>query len=162
MVMTAPILLVAGDGPVTEKLVPMAVLLGWDAREVTDLPAFEAILPDAVAVVVTSHHEDLDGPALQAALARRPVYLGAMGSRRTQERRRAWLVAHGVTEDQQAPIHGPAGLDIGADGPAEIALAILAELVATVRGRAGAGALKDREGPIHPELAPGTAYCPGG
>lgn len=161
--MTRPILLVVGDGPVSEALRPMAELLGWVPALATDLATVETVLPSATAVVVLSHHEDLDAPALAMALDHAPAYIGAMGSRRTQERRRDWLVEHGVDDLAQERVHGPAGLDIGADGPAEIALAILAELVATVRGRAGAaGALKDRGGPIHPELEPGTAYCPGG
>ena len=151
-----------GDGPVSQSLVPLAQLVGWRARVVTDLASVAAAMPDADAVVVTSHHEEVDAPALAAALEHAPAYIGAMGSRKTQERRRSWLLDHGISEEAQQPIHGPAGLDIGADGPPEIALAILAELVATVRGAAAAGSLKDRPGPIHPELAPGEAYCPPG
>ena len=85
-----------------------------------------------------------------------------MGSRKTQQSRRDYLTEHGVGEEQQGRVRGPAGLDIGADGPGEIALSILAELVATVRGRAGTGSLSDRDGPIHPELGPGEAFCPTG
>jgi xanthine dehydrogenase accessory factor len=85
-----------------------------------------------------------------------------MGSRRTQARRREWLVAHGATDEQLARLHAPAGLDIGADTPPEIALAVLAELVATVRGAPATGSLRDREGPIHPGLAAGEATCPTG
>ncbi len=160
--MTSPLLLVAGNGPVTEAIAPMAELLGWTPVVVDDLAAFEKALPGATGVVVLSHDDGLDGPALAAALAAAPPYVGAMGSRRTQERRRTWLAEHGVPVEAQAPIHGPAGLDIGADGPPEIALSILAELVAVVRGRTVPGSLADRDGPIHPELAPGEAFCPGG
>jgi xanthine dehydrogenase accessory factor len=85
-----------------------------------------------------------------------------MGARTTQGRRRDWLLAQGLAEEDLAPIHGPAGLDIGADSPAEIALSILAELVATVRGRRAVGSLRDTSGPIHPELGPGEAFCPTG
>src|SRR5262245_56847892 len=150
-------LLVVGDGPVAEALVPQAELLGWSPTVVSDLAAAKEALPDVDAVVVTSDHDDVDGPALAAALSRAPAYIGAMGSRRTQERRRAWLLDHGLSPDDLEPIHGPAGLDIGADAPPEIALAIMAELVATVRGAAVAGSLRDRTGPIHPDLPPGTA-----
>lgn len=139
----------------------MAEVLGWTPVVATDLAAFEDRMPDAEAVVVLTHHEDLDGPALAAALETDVVYIGAMGSRRTQERRRAWLVEHGVDEAAQQRVHGPAGLDIGADSPGEIALAILAELVSVVRGHHASGGLRDKAGPIHPELEPGAAYCPG-
>jgi xanthine/CO dehydrogenase XdhC/CoxF family maturation factor len=152
-----PSLVVVGEGPVASALAPMAELLGWSVAVVTD-----ADLPDADAVVVTSHDEAVDAAALQVALEGSPAYIGGMGSRRTQTRRREWLLANGVHEHDLARIHGPAGLDIGADSPAEIALAILAELVATVRGRTGVGSIRDREGPIHPELGPGEAFCPTG
>ena len=156
-------LLVVGAGPVSDAIAPMAEVLGWQCEVVDDLDAARSALPGVSAVVVTSHHDGVDAPALAAALETPSVrYIGAMGSRRTQQRRRDWLSDNGVDEAAQAPIHGPAGLDIGADGPAEIALAVLAELVATMRGRAGAGSLQDRSGPIHPELGPGEAYCPTG
>lgn len=156
-------LLVVGAGPVADALDPLARTLGWDCRVVDELqPALDG-LPAADAVVVTSHHEGVDGPVIAAALATASVaYVGAMGSRRTQQRRRDWLTEHDVAEADQARVHGPAGLDIGADGPAEIALSILAELVACLRGRAGAGSLRDSDGPIHPELGPGEAFCPAG
>ncbi len=160
--MTDRILLVVGDGPVADALSPMAALLGWQPVVALTLAEVQARVPSAHAVVVTSHHDDVDGPAIAAALAAQPAYVGAMGSRRTQARRREWLLAHGHTEADLAPVHGPAGLDIGADAPAEIALSILAELVATVRGAHAAGSLKDRAGPIHPDLPPGEAVCPTG
>ena len=160
--MGAQRLLVVGDGPVAEALVPMAQLLGWGASTAVTMPEVEAALPGSTAVVVTSHDEDVDAAAIAKALESEPVYLGGMGSRRTQARRREWLLAHGVAEAQLDRIHGPAGLDIGADSPAEIALSILAELVATVRGAATVGSISDREGPIHPDLPPGTAFCPTG
>ena len=155
-------LLVVGDGPVSDALQAMAAVLGWDTVVARTTQEVEAALPAATAVVVTSHHEDLDAPAIAAALAARPAYVAAMGSRRTQARRREWLVANGVPGADLAALHAPAGLDIGADGPPEIALSVLAELVATVRGAGGAGSLRDRSGPIHPGLAPGEATCPTG
>jgi len=155
-------LLVVGDGPVSQALVPMAELLGWSATVVTTIAEVSERLPESEAVVVTSHDENVDAAALKAALGRQPAYIGGMGSRKTQARRRDWLTANGVTDDEQAAIHGPAGLDIGADSPPEIALSILAELVATIRGRTDVGSIKDREGPIHPGLGPGEAFCPTG
>lgn len=154
-------LLIVGDGPVSEVLGPMAELLGWKPRSVATLDDTLAALPGSTAVVVLSHHEGVDAPALAAALESDVAYIGAMGSRRTQTRRREWLDENGFSEADQTRIHGPAGIDIGADAAPEIALSILAELVSTVRG-GGAGSLKDRPGPIHPELPPGEAYCPEG
>jgi xanthine dehydrogenase accessory factor len=155
-------LLIVGEGPVAEAMAPMAGMLGWQATVATTLEQSLAALPEARAVVVTSHDLEVAGPSLAAALAADVAYIGGMGSRKTQDNRRDFLTGHGVSEADQARVHGPAGLDIGADGPPEIALSILAELVATVRGRAGAGSLKDRVGPIHPELGPGEAFCPTG
>ncbi|MDX6325149.1 MAG: xanthine dehydrogenase accessory factor [Nocardioidaceae bacterium] len=167
--MDANALLVVGDGPVSEALVPMARLLGWSPTVAESMDDVQVALPHAEAVVVTSHHADVDAPAIAAALAAAhepggegPAYIGAMGSRRTQARRREWLLAQGFAPEDLADLHGPAGLDIGADAPAEIALSILAELVAVVRGVAVTGSLKDRGGPIHPDLPPGEAFCPTG
>jgi len=155
-------LLVVGDGLVSEALAPMAQLLGWDVTAVASLEEALAVLPSARAVVVTSHDPDVDAPALAAAIAARPAYLGAMGSRGRQAQRKEWLLAHGVTDADLATVHGPAGLDIGANTPAEIALSILAELVATLRGAPAEGSLKDGSGPIHPGLPPGETFSPDG
>ena len=154
-------LLVVGDGPVAEALAPMADLLGWRTTVATTLDEARAALP-AQAVVVTSHDPDVDAPALAAAIAARPVYIGAMGSRGRQAQRREWLLGHGVPEAELDAVHGPAGLDIGANTPAEIALSILAELVATVRGASGAGSLKDGSGSLHPDLSPEDTFNPEG
>ena len=97
--------------------------------------AAPTIGPDIDAVVITSHHEDVDGPAIRSALAAGTRYVGAMGSRRTQARRREWLLANGVTEHALSALHAPIGLDIGADQPGEIAVSILAEVVAERAGR---------------------------
>jgi len=157
-------LLIVGDGPVTDALTAMTSILGWPVSLTAGVPD---IGPDVDAVVITSHHEDVDGPAIRSALATGTRYVGAMGSRRTQARRREWLLANGVTETALVTLHAPIGLDIGADQPAEIALSILAEVVAVRAGRltTTSGAvtpIADRTGAIHPELAPGEATCPGG
>ena len=157
-------LLIVGDGPVADALTGIAKVLDWSVTLTTDAPV---IGPDIDAVVVTSHQEDVDGPAIRTALASGTRYVGAMGSRRTQARRREWLLAAGVTEHDLAALHAPIGLDIGADPPGEIALSILAELVAVRSGRldgtsATVTSIGERAGAIHPELAPGEATCPGG
>ncbi len=114
-------------------------------------------------MVVTSHHEEVDGPAIRAALAAGVPYVGGMGSRKTQARRREWLLANGVAEADLAAVRAPIGLDIGADAPGEIAVSILAEIIAVRRGATDAvGSISSRAGAIHPDQEPGTAYCPGG
>ena len=156
-------ILIVGEGPVADALAPMLTTLGWGATTATTLAESEAAIPSADAVVVTSHHEDVDGPAIRAALTAGTSYVGAMGSRRTQARRREWLVAQGVTEAELSALHAPVGLDIGADEPGEIAVSILAEIVAERRGAGSTVAsISDRDGAIHPDQEPGTAYCPGG
>ena len=158
--MTEPCVLhVVGDGPVAEALVDLARPLGWRVTTSADDPG----VPDGVdALVVTSHHDGVDGPAIRAGLAAGTAYIGGMGSRSTQERRRGWLLDNGVTEQALATVHAPIGLDIGANAPGEIAVAILAEVIAVRAGRTAAGSVGDREGPIHPDLPAGDAYCPGG
>lgn len=151
-------LLLVGDGPVCDVLQPMAQLLGWQVRASAEVPE---TLAEARAIIVTSHDVEVAGPTLHAAIESGLDYIGAMGSRPAQAERRQWLLEHGVSEQAQGAIHGPAGLDIGADAPPEIALSILAELINVLRG-GRVGALRDREGAIHPDLAPGEAICPAG
>jgi xanthine dehydrogenase accessory factor len=155
--------LVVGDGPVAAALVPMLTAMGWSPRVATTATGVAQALPAVGAVVVLSHHEEVDAPAIAAALAAGTPYVGAMGSRRTQARRRTWLLEHGVTEDALRDLRAPIGLDLGADEPGEIAVSVLAELVAVRRGRdAMVTSIADRDGAIHPDLAPGEATCPGG
>jgi xanthine dehydrogenase accessory factor len=88
-------------------------------------------------VVVISNDPKIDEPALAAALAGRPAYVGAIGSRHKQEERRGHLLATGVTPEQLAALHAPIGLDLAGNEPAELALSIAAELVAVRRGGSG-------------------------
>ncbi len=88
-------------------------------------------------VVILSHDPKFDLPALQIALRSRAAYVGLIGSRTTQAKRKAALREEGFGEAELARIHGPVGLDLGGRGPAEIALAILAEIVAVRHGRRG-------------------------
>jgi xanthine dehydrogenase accessory factor len=146
-----PNLVVVGDGLIAAALRAAATLLGWQCSivgPVADAVAAVDRLERSDAVVVLSHDRDVDGPVLAAALGSRTGYVGALGSRRTQELRRDWMTEHGVAEAEQARIHGPAGLDIDAHTPAEIAISIVAEILAG-RGQASGGALRDRPGPVH-------------
>jgi len=88
-------------------------------------------------VVVLAHDDKLDGPALASALRAGCLYVGQIGGRRTQRLRREGLAEQGFSEEELERIHGPVGLDIGAEGPEEIALSILAEVVAVRRGKGG-------------------------
>jgi xanthine/CO dehydrogenase XdhC/CoxF family maturation factor len=160
----SPKLLIVGDGPVTDALTGLVSVLGWSVTVTSTAPS---IGPDVDAVVVTSHHEAVDGPTIRSALAARTAYVGAMGSRRTQTRRREWLLNGGVSQEALTALHAPIGLDIGADQPGEIAVSILAEIIGTHSGRLSAisgtvTSIGGRDGAIHPELAPGEATCPGG
>ncbi len=153
-------LLVVGAVHITQGLVPMAHTLGYavtviDPRGafatperlpgvavVDDWPdaALTAAAPDhRTAVVTLTHDPKLDDPALMVALGSPAFYVGALGSRRTHAKRVERLVAAGVPEAALARLHAPVGLDIGAATPAEIALAILAQITAVLHGRPAPG-----------------------
>ena len=87
----------------------------------------------STAIVTLSHDPKLDDPALEIAVRSEAFYIAALGSLKTQKERKKRLKEKGFSENEIARIHGPAGLDIGALEPAEIALSILSELVATRR-----------------------------
>jgi xanthine dehydrogenase accessory factor len=144
-----PKLVVVGDGLIADALVATAGVLGWHPTVVNDAASAAAAigaLGRSDGVVVLNHQREVDGPALRAALASRAGYVGAMGARHTQQARAQWLSEHGVTDLSR--IHGPAGLDLNARTPAEIAIAIVAEMLAERAGRAPVS-LRGRAGPIH-------------
>jgi xanthine dehydrogenase accessory factor len=144
-------LLVVGDGNIAEALAAAAALLDWSAEVTNDAQTAAdraAALTPSDAFVVLSHDRAVDVPALAAALAGRAGYIGGLGARRTQAARREGLLALGIGEDELARIHGPAGLDIDAHTPAEIAVSIIAEIVATRSGASG-GPISGRDGPVH-------------
>ena len=97
------------------------------------LPALR--LDRSTYVAVLTHDPKFDDPAVRIALAHPVRYVGALGSQRTQERRRAALIEAGVAEQELQRISGPIGLSIGAKTPAELAISILAEIVAVRRGK---------------------------
>ena len=100
-----------------------------------------------------THDPKIDDPAISQALARGCGYVGALGSRRTQEKRNERLRESGCTDEQIGRIHGPVGLDIGAHSPAETAVAILAEIIGWRSGRGGQP-LRQTSGRIHPTAEP--------
>jgi xanthine dehydrogenase accessory factor len=168
-----PRLLVYGAVDTAEALAQGAKLLGWtaivaDARATfltaERIPSADQLIakwpeetiaevaPDhQTAIVVLTHDDKFDEPALIAALGTEAFYIGALGSRRNQERRRERLLEAGVSEDALARISGPCGLDIGAESQAETALSILAEILAVRAGRPG-GPLRDAKQRIHAEV----------
>ena len=169
-----PRLLVYGAVDTAEALARGAKLLGWtaivaDARATFLTPeripsadrliakwpeeTIAEVAPDhQTAIVVLTHDDKFDEPALLAALRTEAFYIGALGSRRNQERRRERLLEAGATEEDLARISGPCGLDIGADTQAETALSILVEALAVRAGREG-GSLRQAKQRIHAEVS---------
>jgi xanthine dehydrogenase accessory factor len=168
-----PRLFVYGAVDTAEAMCRGAKLLGWhaivaDARATfatrERIPSADELLvewpqeaiarvaPDhQTAVVVLTHDDKFDEPALIGALETEAFYIGALGSRRNQERRRERLLEAGVAESAIGRIMGPCGLDVGADTQEETALSILAEILA-VRGQREGGFLKDARKRIHVEV----------
>jgi xanthine dehydrogenase accessory factor len=106
-------------------------------------PAVEQLdIGPSTACVILTHDPKIDEPALQSLLGKGAGYLGAIGSRKTHAERFERMAQHGVSAKQLAEVYAPIGLDIGAETPQEIALAILAEIVA-VRRSAPAGFMRD-------------------
>ena len=168
-----PVLVIIGAGHVAQPLSSFARRLGFrvvvgDARAVWATPdrfpdADEVVVgwPDAVFervildhrtyLAILSHDPRFEDPAF-AAIKDNPVrYIGAMGSRRTHRQRVERLQAAGWADEDIDRIHGPIGLDIGAETAEETAIAILAEII-QVRYGAGSGmSLRGTEGRIHPQ-----------
>ncbi len=167
-----PRLLVYGAVDTAEALCRAAKLLGWhtivaDARAKfatrERMPSCDELIvawpeetfaqtaPDhSTAIVVLTHDDKFDEPALLGALETEAFYIGALGSRRNQERRRERLLEAGASEEQLDRIVGPCGLDIGADTQEETALSILSEILA-VRARREGGPLRTAKQRIHVE-----------
>jgi xanthine dehydrogenase accessory factor len=97
--------------------------------------ALAALAPDArTAIVTLTHDPKLDDPALGAALRSPVFYIGALGSKKTHAKRVERLAAQGFAPEEVGRIHAPVGLDIGARTPAEIAVSIMAQITASLRG----------------------------
>ncbi|WP_420397846.1 XdhC family protein [Nioella sp.] len=145
---------IVGAVHIAQALVPMARLAGYDPVVIDPRPAFgaearfpgETLMEDwpdealaaygldpRTAVVTLTHDPKLDDPAIRAALGSDCFYLGCLGSTRTHAKRVERLTEAGFSADLIARIHGPVGLDIGAQGPAEIAISIMAEITSRLR-----------------------------
>ncbi len=147
-------LAIIGAVHIAQPLAPMASLAGYDVTVIdprrafasderfpsvtvlTDWPdeAMAALAPDnRTAIVALTHDPKLDDPALDVALKSDAFYIAALGSRKTHARRLERLAELGHPPEVLARIHGPAGLAVGAVSPAEIAIAIMAEMTAALR-----------------------------
>jgi xanthine dehydrogenase accessory factor len=168
-----PRLLIYGAVDTAEALCRAAREIGWRpivadarARFATSerLPSAEEIVvawpeetlaqvrpDDATAIVILTHDDKFDVPMISGALETDAFYIGALGSRRNQERRRERLLEAGVDEAALERVSGPCGLDIGAQTPAETAISILAEIMAVRAARDG-GRLRQATTRIHAEV----------
>jgi len=149
-----PRLVITGAVHISQALAPMARMLNYDVTIVDPRTAFAsperfpdmtviAQWPDTAlpplgidrytAFVALTHDPKIDDPALTHALSRDCFYIGALGSKKTHGRRVERLKGQGVTDAQIARIHAPIGLAIGAVSPSEIAVAIMAQITASLR-----------------------------
>jgi xanthine dehydrogenase accessory factor len=150
----APQLVITGAVHISQALAPIAKLLGYDVTIVDPRTAFasperfpdvkviaewpdQALPPLGIdrytALVALTHDPKIDDPALIHALSRECFYIGALGSRKTHARRVDRLRQQGLSEADVSRVHAPIGLDIGAVSPAEIAVAIMAQITERLR-----------------------------
>jgi xanthine dehydrogenase accessory factor len=148
----APALWIAGTSPIAGALAELGLGMGFDVT-VVDPVAEGGHLPDAIRViagddfavlptpavgpyVVVASQGTWDEEAVLSALRLEPAYVGLVASPTRAESVRSWLLGEGVAPERVAALRAPAGLDLGAEGAAEVAVSILAELVQVRRGRA--------------------------
>ena len=124
------------------------IIRGWPDETLEQVD----ILPNTY-VAILSHDPKFDEPALVGTLDTPAAYIGAIGSRKTNEDRRRRLAEAGLSPEQVARLRAPIGLDIGAATPEEMAISILGEIIALRRGRSG-GALTHATGSIRGERKP--------
>ena len=153
----APRLIIIGAAHISQALYPMAQSCGFDVTIIDPRTAFatperfgnvalhaewpESVLDDVAldpftALAAVTHDPKIDDQPLERALAAGCFYVGALGSRKTHLKRRDRLMQSGVGDEDIDRIDAPIGLDIGAAGPAEIAVAILAQIIEKLRKRA--------------------------
>ncbi|WP_157042055.1 XdhC family protein [Nitriliruptor alkaliphilus] len=131
-----PRLVVSSGGPIAEALAAAAPVLGWQvivAPQLQDAIGLMAGLSSIDSAVIIGHDVEASSRVLAAALDSPVGYIGALGSLRMQQQREGWLAYRGITDLSR--VNGPAGVDIGAETPGEIAISILAEAIAARRGR---------------------------
>jgi len=147
-------MIIVGAVHVAQELIPMATAANYDVTVIDPRGAFasqerfpgvavRAEWPDEAmaeleidhraCILALTHDPKIDDPALSAALRSECFYIGALGSRKTHALRLERLTANGFSDTELARIHGPIGLNIGARGPAEIAISILAEVTQSLR-----------------------------
>jgi xanthine dehydrogenase accessory factor len=151
-ILPPPTLIAVGGVHITVALMALAKTLGYRTVVIDPRSAFgneerfpnvdrliqrwpdeafqEVPLTRSTAVAMLTHDPKLDDPALKIALPGPAFYVGALGSKTTQAKRRQRLLEEGLTEEQLNRLHGPIGLEIGAQTPEEIAMSIMAEIVA--------------------------------
>lgn len=147
-------MIIIGAVHIAQQLIPMAHQLGYEIIVIDPRTAFaseerfagvrleprwpdealaEIVVDARTAFIALTHDPKIDDPALKIALAAKPFYIGALGGRRTNEKRLERLAEAGVAADRLARINAPVGLDIGAIGAPEIAVSIIAEVTAALR-----------------------------
>ncbi len=145
---------IVGAVHIAQALVPIAEIAGFSARIIDPRESFanrerfgsieiSNDFPDVAltkakpnyrtAVILLTHDPKLDDPALHVALQSEAFYIGALGSKKTHQQRKNRLKQFGFTEKEIDRVNGPIGLDIGASSPEEIAIAIISEVIATLR-----------------------------
>lgn len=125
-----PQMVIVGGGPIAEALVELAPFVGWQAQMTGERDMATGLIAPLSGhdkVIIAAHDLELAGSGLAAALESDCGYIGSVGSRKMQADRADWLAYRGMTD--LARVHGPAGLDIGAATPAEVAVAIVAEAI---------------------------------
>jgi xanthine dehydrogenase accessory factor len=135
-VLPLPRLIIAGSSPMVDTLRRLAAVLGWNASSVEETaPLAEA--PERSFVVVATQG-DYDEPAVEAALAGKAGYIGLVASEKRASAVKVWLRDRGVSDEAMTRLHAPSGVDLGPTEHHEIAVSILAELVAFKAAGAGA------------------------
>jgi xanthine dehydrogenase accessory factor len=165
VVSPAPVLVIVGGVHIAIALTSLAKTLGYRTILIDPRKSFgsrerfpnvdqlirawpqeafsEINLHHKTAIAMLTHDPKIDDPALQVALRSPAFYVGALGSQKTQAKRRQRLLESGLSEDQLDRLHGPIGIDIGAETPEEIALSVMAEIVAARHRQVALRALPD-------------------